>query len=120
MSNQLEKIKELIERRATARMALVVSGTISFFGKIIVSEPLQKCSARVSARGGISFTEFFSISRSQMWIISGLSCGLPLALNIFAHASGLYASAARPYTVSVGIATTSPFFISSAASHNTS
>ena len=38
----------------------------------------------------------------------GLSCGRPLARNIFFTASPSSAFAARPYTVSVGMPTTSP------------
>ncbi len=50
-----------------------------------------------------------------MWTISGLSCGRPFARKIFFTASPFSAFAARPYTVSVGMPTTSPARMSSAA-----
>ena len=45
----------------------------------------------------------------------GLSDGLPLARKIAATAAGLVASAAMPYTVSVGITATCPSRIARAA-----
>ena len=93
----------------------MLSGTISFFLRIIVSGPGQKASAAFTA---ISFTSHESTSKSflsAICTISGLSEGLPFAAYIFADAFSSRASAPSPYTVSVGNATSPPFFKISAA-----
>jgi hypothetical protein len=46
-----------------------------------------------------------------MWMINGLSKGLPLISNIFDTADGSSAFAPNPYTVSVGNAIISPLQI---------
>ena len=104
-------------RTPTLSSCAVQSGhTLSPLGSVMVSGPGQNLSASARAQGGSS-PEITpgSMLTSQMWAMSGLSWGRPLAANIRAMASGLPASAPRPYTVSVGNATTSPFFMSSAA-----
>ena len=63
---------------------------------------------------GTSLTRPGSMSGPAMWTMRGLSCGRPFATKIFLTASPLRASAAIPYTVSVGRATSSPCRRSSA------
>ena len=97
------------QRTATvSRPPLVSYGTISDFGSIIVRGPGQNLSASRSALSGRALTSGAHCSTSVMCTISGLSPGLPLASNIFFTATGSRALAARPYTVSVGMATRPP------------
>ena len=84
-------------------------------GMMMVRGPGQKAAISSWARSGTSLTRPGSISGPVTWTIRGLSCGRPLATKIFFTASPLRASAAMPYTVSVGRATNSPLRSSSAA-----
>ena len=115
----------LMMRRATGctgnRTARVGSppdtfaATASDRGKMRVSGPGQNASASFSAIGDTRVTRGYNCSRSPICTISGLSCGRPLAAKIAATASAFRASAARPYTVSVGMATGNPCRSNSAA-----
>lgn len=92
-----------------SRPAEVTEGMQSAFGKIMVNGPGQKCRAKSRADSGISRAALERAWTSWIWTIKGLSCGRPLASKIEVTAWGLVASAANPYTVSVGIATKPPF-----------
>mmetsp|Transcript_19577 Transcript_19577/g.77994 ORF Transcript_19577/g.77994 Transcript_19577/m.77994 type:complete len:214 (+) Transcript_19577:2431-3072(+) len=86
-------------------------------GRTRLRGPGQNFSASKSAGADIAANPASSrASRLAMCTISGLSAGLPFALNTIATASVLVASAPRPYTVSVGNATTSPRLSDDAAS----
>ena len=63
----------------------------------------------------MSFAIFSTSFIFAICTISGLSLGLPFAAYIFFAASSKNASAPRPYTVSVGNATSPPDFNISAA-----
>ena len=94
---------------------VVLSGTPSFFLRTIVSGPGQKLSisATMSALSiGVSWPMSLAL---DMWTIIGLSLGLPFASYTLATASASSALAPRPYTVSVGNATSPPLLIISAA-----
>ncbi len=93
----------------------VTIGIESCLGRMIVSGPGQYAFASACAAGGKSAAMSCTVSRCAMCTMSGLSCGRPFASKIRATASGLRASAARPYTVSVGMPTTSPARSSSPA-----
>ena len=104
-------ILSLGNRTATLSRPPVVSrGTISAFGRIMVSGPGQYFSARILAPSGISVVIFSNCSSSAMCTISGLSDGLPFAAYIFMEACGSSAFPPSPYTVSVGNATSPPAF----------
>jgi len=83
---------------------------LSFAFKISVSGPGQKASASVIAALFTFFAQWCTCDSSGICTINGWFVGRPFAANIFATASLLLASAARPYTVSVGKATHSPAF----------
>ena len=75
---------------------VVRSGTMGFRGKIIVSGPGQNFSASAYASGG-TFSQYRSSHElSGTWIMSGLSCGRPLARKMRSTASSFSASAPRP------------------------
>ena len=95
---------------------LVTSGILSDLGIIMVNGPGQNLFAHFMAASGTCDAISPIISMLEICTISGLSQGLPLAANIFFTASALKAFAASPYTVSVGIPTTSPDLSSLAAS----
>ena len=76
--------------------ALTSSGIISDFGITIVSGPGQNFSASFFALSENSATSISICLISEIWTISGLSIGLPFALNILATASPFKASAASP------------------------
>ena len=78
-----------------SKFALVTFGIISFLFKIIVSGPGQNFSIIIFAHSGISLT-YLSRFLFETWIINGLSCGLPLASNIFFTASSFNALAPSP------------------------
>ena len=104
-----------------SRPAVQTSDILSPLGRIMVSGPGQKASASFCACKGMSPLMTFRISSIQaICTIRGLSWGRPFAAKIFRIASGSQALAPRPYTVSVGKATTSPFLISSAARESVS
>ena len=99
-------------RSATVCNPLVTtSGTSSCRGSTSVSGPGQKHSVSrptsVASRSGTAAIRS-SHSQSGKWTISGSKNGRSLASKILSTASGRVASAARPYTVSVGSATGSP------------
>ena len=81
-------------------------------GRITVRGPGQKACIRARATGGTVLAKCATPSApwpaSSTWTISGCALGRPLAEKIFATAASLPASAPRPYTVSVGKATSSP------------
>ena len=84
------------------------SGMQAALGKMMVNGPGQNASASLRALSGTIRASVESCSLSAMCTIRGLSCGRPLARKIFATAAPSKAFAARPYTVSVGMPTTSP------------
>ena len=94
----------------------VTIGILSCLGRMMVSGPGQNASASFCASGGNSVAISRTMERSAMCTMSGLSCGRPFASKIRLTACGLSASAARPYTVSVGMPTTSPARSSAPAS----
>ena len=104
-----------IRTATVGRPALTSSGMRGPFGKIMVSGPGQYARASFTAVSGISAASRGSVSQSAICTIRGLSIGRPLASKIRATAGPFSASAASPYTVSVGIATSSPARSSSAA-----
>ncbi len=65
-------------------------------------------SASTAADGGIVAAHSASSSAPAMWTISGWFAGRPFTANTRRTASGFEASAASPYTVSVGMATSPP------------
>ena len=71
-------------------------------GKIRVSGPGQKACIKAWAKAGISLAKCAAAAASSTCTISGCSAGRPLAEKIRATAAGFWASAASPYTVSVG------------------
>ena len=78
----------------------VVSVQTSFpFDIMIVSGPGQNSSISFLAFWGTYLTNPLSISILEICSINGLSCGRPLALNIFCIATGFLQSPASPYTV---------------------
>ena len=101
----------LIRTATVPRPAVTISGTISRFGKTIVNGPGQNwlANSKINCRS-CAGTEAISSSqsRSGKWTIKGSKRGRSFASKIFATAIGLSASAARPYTVSVGKPTLSP------------
>ncbi len=104
-------------RTATVLSPPVVSrGTLSLPGTITVSGPGQNTSASLPARAASPDATAHRSSNREMCTISGLSEGRPLAAYIFDAAEAFRASAPRPYTVSVGNATSSPARIRAAAS----
>ena len=82
-------------------------GTIGSALKINVNGPGQNRLARIRARSSI-IPSCCAISNPSTWHIRGLNRGRPLTSKIRATAWPSVASAARPYTVSVGIATRPP------------
>ena len=83
-------------------------------GATIVSGPGQNFCAASIAFGDKSTWATTSLKEAKC-AISGLKCGRLLTANIFATAVSFIASAARPYTVSVGNATSPPAFKHSCA-----
>ena len=96
--------------------AVTMSGTSSDRGTTMVRGPGQNVSIRARALAFNPLVKGYICSVSAICRISGLSAGRPLAANIFATAGPFSPSAPRPYTVSVGKATTSPAAIRPAAS----
>ena len=74
----------------------------------MVNEPGQKWAINCRAAAGISAAYCSTIATEFTWTIKGLSLGRPLAWYTFFTAASFVASAPRPYTVSVGKATSSP------------
>ena len=113
----------LLDGKRTATVsnpALTASGTTLLLLTTSVNGPGQKASISFLA---LAFKPVVSCSisfLSAMCNISGLSLGRPLAAKILATAVLFRPSAPRPYTVSVGKATTSPAQISFAACCSTS
>ena len=104
-----EKLKKKIENNKES-LKKTVEGTASLFLKIMVRGPGQNFSAIFLAFSGISLTIRSRLSISAIWMISGLSEGLPFAAYIFSEDSAFSPSPPSPYTVSVGNATRPPFF----------
>ena len=84
-------------------------------GRISVSGPGQNASARRCAPAGTARAQCESSAASARCTMTGWSAGRPLAAKIARTAAALPASAPRPYTVSVGKATSCPARSSSAA-----
>ena len=82
--------------------------TLLFAVNTSVKGPGQKAVASFCANGGKSSAQLLTCEISLICTINGLSIGRCLMANICRNAASLPASAAKPYTVSVGIATTSP------------
>ncbi len=76
--------------------ALTASGTISDLLTINVSGPGQKCSISFSALAFKPVVSFKAPALSATCKINGLSLGRPLALKIFATASGFNPLAPKP------------------------
>ena len=101
----------LIRTATVPSPAVTTSGTTARRGSTSVSGPGQKrlvsmaTSARLSAGISASSSSQPGVGRCT---ISGSKNGRSFASKIFSTASGLSASAASPYTVSVGSATGSP------------
>lgn len=77
-------------------------------GMTMVSGPGQNAAASFLARSGTSDTINAAAFPCRRYVTSaGYPCGRPLASKIFLTASPLRASAAMPYTVSAGRATSS-------------
>src|SRR5580658_10368700 len=66
--------------------------------------------------GGHSAAYFFAISMEETWTMRGLVLGRPFNSKTFATAAAFSAFAPRPYTVSVGNATTTTSRMRPAAS----
>ena len=77
------------------RPPVTKSGTILFFGNIIVKAPGQNAANNFSAAAEI-FATRSTISRFATCKLSGLSDGLPFAEKIFPQASTLKPSAPNP------------------------
>ena len=77
-------------------------------GRMSVSGPGQNASTRAWAKAGTSRAKCVMPDASATCTISGWSLGLPLAAKICATAASLLASAASPYTVSVGRPSNAP------------
>ncbi len=84
-------------------------------GRISVNGPGQKASISRPAKAGTSAAKRATPAWLATWTISGWSAGRPLAAKMPRTAASLPASAARPYTVSVGNPTSSPAASASAA-----
>src|SRR5262249_40699811 len=76
--------------------AVTIEGTRSLFGRITVSGPGKNLLINFSAKDGISFATCSSWLMLEMWMISGLSEGRPLATKIRLIASALNAFAPNP------------------------
>ena len=104
------------------RSAMVASPPLTtldtwlFAGKIKVRGPGQNAWASLMAVSGKTLAQLGTWFTSLICTISGWSAGRCLVLKILARATSLLASAANPYTVSVGMATNSPCFSLLAAS----
>ena len=96
--------------------AVTIFGILFLAFSIIVKGPGQNSFINLFSNSFGSLATSFIISSLFTCTIKGLSFALPLALNIFLHASSLKAFAPIPYTVSVGKITKFPVFISSATS----
>ena len=104
------------KRTATVgKPALTASGTISDLLITKVKGPGQKACINALAFSFKPVVKGSTSLTSAMCKIKGLSLGLPLAAKIFATASLFKPLAPKPYTVSVGKATTSPAWIKAAA-----
>ena len=97
-----------IRTATVSKPPVVSSGTSGCLSKISVIGPGQNVRARVIAFSLICEATRGRLSISAICTISGLSDGLPLAPYIFLEESGFSASPPRPYTVSVGNATSPP------------
>ena len=109
---------ELIRTATVSRPAVTMSGTIDCRSRTSVSGPGQNCaiSSLICAREASSiFATRVSHSSPGKCTISGSKRGRSFVSKIFVTATGSSASAASPYTVSVGSATTSPLRSSSTA-----
>lgn len=100
--------------------AVTIIGKSSRFAcKITVKGPGQNCFARISnifRYCWFIMTNFSACDSSRTWTIMGSVRGLFLVKYMFFKASSLKAFAPRPYTVSVGNATSWPLAIRLAAS----
>ena len=84
-------------------------------GRMSVSGPGQKASTSFCAKSGTWLAKCAMPSALATCTISGWSLGRPLAAKICATAASLLASAARPYTVSVGRPSRAPLRTARAA-----
>ena len=84
-------------------------------GRMSVSGPGQKASTSFCAKPGTSLAKCAMPSALATCTIRGWSLGRPLATKICATAASLLASAARPYTVSVGRPSSAPLRTARAA-----
>ena len=75
---------------------VMISGTIGFFLKTIVSGPGQKFFISFCSISPTSVTSSWSMSIFAIWAISGLSLALPFAMYIFFTASTSKAFAPNP------------------------
>lgn len=91
-----------------SKPAVTSSGTEGCRGTITVKGPGQKRSIRRRATAGTRRATRPTIAASATWTINGLSAGRPFARKIARTARASNAFAPRPYTVSVGNATTPP------------
>ena len=107
-------------RTATASSpAVATSGTCAALGSTRVSGPGQKAAARRSAAGGQCRVSARAAATSGTWAMTGFHAGRPLAVYTATTASGSSALAPKPYTVSVGNATSFPRRSSAAACSTT-
>ena len=97
-------LSAIVSSPAVTSSCTLLSG---FFATTIVSGPGQKAAARPAE---IPSNAPWAIAMSTLatWAISGLKRGRPFISKIRATANPLVASAASPYTVSVGSATHCP------------
>ena len=93
-----------------------MSGSSGRRGSTSVSGPGQKRAASAAARGSSATATQSSEAASARCTINGSNAGRSFTSKMRATASGLKASAARPYTVSVGKATSPPRWSTAAAS----
>ena len=97
----------------------VVDTVPGMTGKIIVNGPGQKASINFSAHA-LTTAKRSTCALSATWTINGLSDGRPFAAYTLLTAFSLKASAPKPYTVSVGNATSDPRLIARTAAGNSS
>src|SRR2546423_5836235 len=90
--------------------AVTIGGILADLASTIVSGPGQKARASFVANSGQEEVHSLAISTLETWTMIGLFAGRPLISKILLTAWASKALAARPYTVSVGRATSSPDF----------
>ena len=95
--------------------AVTIAGTAPALGSTSVSGPGQNFPISFSAAFGILEKSFLALAAEHSCNISGSKRGRPFISKMRAQASGFRPSAPRPYTVSVGKATTPPARIRAAA-----